>query len=384
LNYCKKFYPDATEINAIAVTEILKPFATAGCEEVAPHPGSAQYACCAPQGGDPNAGLCKETGGQWANGKCACPDGYSWNDKAGCVKDADPNEALCAETGGFWSGKKCDCPGGYSWDAKAGCVKDTDPNQILCEDTGGFWSGKNCECLKGMIWDADLGCVEEVDPNEGLCKETGGQWANGACACPDGMSWNDALGCIKDVQPDVCKEGLELVGEFAIWCGKVNVHTNPLTGVWEVDGDCKSGCNDKGLNYCKKFYPSASQVVKIDVSPDKKPFATAGCADQAPHPGKDQYACCAPAEEPAAPTYAKDVQPIFKKYCGNCHGNSGQGFNAAGSYDSTQLDSYYCKNMTKGACAVVRIKEGSMPPFGKVSDEDLNTLDEWVKGGQLK
>jgi hypothetical protein len=90
-----------------------------------------------------------------------------------------------------------------------------------------------------------------------------------------------------------CGAGFKLVGQFATWCGKVNVHT-VSGGSWKVDSDCKSGCNLKTVTYCKKFWSTATKVVSVPVDTTLKPFATAGCKTTYMHRGGNQYACCAP------------------------------------------------------------------------------------------
>jgi hypothetical protein len=60
----------------------------------------------------------------------------------------------------------------------------------------------------------------------------------------------------------VCGLNLVKVGEYSLWCGKVNEHTVD-GGSWEPDADCTSGCNITGVDYCKKFYPTATAVVSV-------------------------------------------------------------------------------------------------------------------------
>jgi hypothetical protein len=91
-----------------------------------------------------------------------------------------------------------------------------------------------------------------------------------------------------------CPESMELVGQFAIWCGKVNVHIDPESGLWVTDDDCKSGCLEKDLAYCQELYPTSLAIIELPVSPEQKPFMTAGCQSEAPNTGKSQFGCCAP------------------------------------------------------------------------------------------
>jgi len=104
--------------------------------------------------------------------------------------------------------------------------------------------------------------------------------------------------CENQGEESVCGPGQELLGQFATWCGKVNVHTDPWTGEWLPDDGCKAGCNIKDLSYCQKYYPGAEEVVEIAVSPEEKPFFTAGCMIEYPKPGQHQFACCGTLMEP--------------------------------------------------------------------------------------
>ena len=108
------------------------------------------------------------------------------------------------------------------------------------------------------------------------------------------------------------------------------------------------------------------------------------CAHAAGQMSDFDVAPCTDPEPVASVTYTQDVQPIFQARCGGCHsgGNSG-GTNFASSYAETQKDSYYCEGKTTGECAVVRIKDGSMPMGwrNQVSDSELEILDAWVAAG---
>ena len=83
-----------------------------------------------------------------------------------------------------------------------------------------------------------------------------------------------------------------------------------------------------------------------------------------------------------APTYA-DVQPIFQAHCGGCHTTSNNGgHNIGSSLASADVPSYYCPGKTKAECAIVRIKDGSMPlGGGTVPAADQDTIQAWVDAG---
>ena len=93
----------------------------------------------------------------------------------------------------------------------------------------------------------------------------------------------------------VCPAGTRRVGEYAEWCGKVNVH-RAVGGPWAVDADCRSGCGQARLPYCQKFWPETNQVVEIMVSEENKPFATAACREEHLRRGSVQFACCTQAD----------------------------------------------------------------------------------------
>jgi hypothetical protein len=100
----------------------------------------------------------------------------------------------------------------------------------------------------------------------------------------------------------VCGLNMVKVGEYSLWCGKVNEHTDG-EGVWQPDADCTSGCNVTGVGYCQKFYPSTTTVVSVPQI-GQKDWKNAGfisgqsgaCNDSAPDSAgiSGQAACCAP------------------------------------------------------------------------------------------
>lgn len=88
------------------------------------------------------------------------------------------------------------------------------------------------------------------------------------------------------------------LGEFAVWQGKVNVHRAP-GGDWSVDDDCMSGAEEDDLAYCQKFWPSATSILSIDISPEGKGFTSGGgiapeCGGgrEETFPGYGRFTCC--------------------------------------------------------------------------------------------
>jgi hypothetical protein len=91
----------------------------------------------------------------------------------------------------------------------------------------------------------------------------------------------------------VCPSGTGLVGQYATWCGKVNLHTQGSG--WASDSDCTSGCNINTVSYCQKFWPGATTQQLFSVTPsDTKIWQDAGCSGGYPRVAQQQYACCVP------------------------------------------------------------------------------------------
>ncbi|MEW5740102.1 MAG: MopE-related protein [Myxococcota bacterium] len=149
-------------------------------------------------------------------------------------------------------------------------------------------------------------------------------------------------------------------------------------------GRCQSGtrtCNAQGTGYgpCMgEVLPAASETCGNAIDDNCNGQADEGCT--------------------MTTTYAGHAQPIFQAKCGPCHTTFGSGgHNIGTTYSSTQLPSYYCAGLTKGACALVRIQNGTMPAgagcSGNPAQDSGNpaclnaaqqaTLQSWITGGQL-
>jgi hypothetical protein len=131
----------------------------------------------------------------------------------------------------------------------------------------------------------------------------GGQAAGGEAAGGNGGEGGEL-----PVIDLVCGVNMAQVGTVSEWCGKVDVHTN-ADGLFVTDTDCTSGCRQSDverLDYCKKFYPSATAIQKglVQGASGSKDWKNAGfvsgtsgpCNDSAPDgPGiSGEFACCAP------------------------------------------------------------------------------------------
>jgi hypothetical protein len=137
----------------------------------------------------------------------------------------------------------------------------------------------------------------------------------------------------------------------------------------------------------------------------------AGCGDKASTADAalrlDGRAVDAPPSNPvdAKPMPLPDAQPMppvspqwtavhneFKTLCTPCHGaNGGSGGHKMGqpdalkAYMDSQLSSNICAGKKKGACASVRILDGSMPPRSLSAAERTRVsglIDAWVAAGQ--
>jgi uncharacterized membrane protein len=94
----------------------------------------------------------------------------------------------------------------------------------------------------------------------------------------------------------------------------------------------------------------------------------------------------------AAATWA-DVHTQLQMRCALCHGggtpatgghNMGQA-DVMAAYNDSQLPAGACAGITKGACAAMRVRAGSMPPGGLAEparSELASLLDRWVEAGQ--
>jgi len=98
-----------------------------------------------------------------------------------------------------------------------------------------------------------------------------------------------------------------------------------------------------------------------------------------------------------------EVYPIFSSSCAPCHvgtgtdpksgsgGHSLASADKATAYQASQQPSYYCFGMKVGQCALVRIKDGSMPQSGDCSSNpkgpkcpslaDQALIQQWIDTG---
>ena len=124
----------------------------------------------------------------------------------------------------------------------------------------------------------------------------------------------------------------------------------------------------------------------------------AGPGTHCPHGGEDGGGVCS--EPPPTPTYIADVQPILSAKCSGCHtGLSSGGHNIGTTYadalGSAGVTYPACSELTVGACAILRIKNGTMPLGGGCSGDPAtdegkpacldqaqqDTIQAWVDAG---
>ena len=96
-------------------------------------------------------------------------------------------------------------------------------------------------------------------------------------------------------------------------------------------------------------------------------------------------------EEPAIPTFVNNVLPIFKKQCNMCHGTSG-GWDGS-TYESVLNSGEHGPTVIPGDVATSLLAQkiqdlqtsgGMMPPAGKMSDQDIQTILDWIASGALE
>jgi hypothetical protein len=129
-----------------------------------------------------------------------------------------------------------------------------------------------------------------------------------------------------------------------------------------------------------------------------------GCANEIPPGASSQYTGGSPAPSGSPPgvaavTYAQ-VKPALAARCGPCHAAGGTALGAhslADSNASSKLPatSAECVGRTKGECAYIRVRSGTMPPrmmctgnpaqdVGKpkcLTQEEQLLLYGWITGG---
>ncbi|WP_224372126.1 solute carrier organic anion transporter [Hyalangium versicolor] len=166
-------------------------------------------------------------------------------------------------------------------------------------------------------------CDGEPSPcGDGLCSnnETCSSCSSDCGTCPPSTWCGDGAcngGETSTTCPSDCPSTTSgpVLGRFSRWCGKVNIHTD-ANGSWSSDGDCVSGCNIGGLEYCQKLWPASIGIRQVAVSSKaNNVWANRGCSgiiDE--YDGSDEFECVGPPQ----------VVGRISLYCGkvNIHTNA--------------------------------------------------------------
>jgi mono/diheme cytochrome c family protein len=97
-----------------------------------------------------------------------------------------------------------------------------------------------------------------------------------------------------------------------------------------------------------------------------------------------------PTRAPGTLSFDKDILPIFTAKCNMCHGVSG-GWDGT-SYESAMSTGDHApvivpKDADNSLLAQkllgTQTQGGVMPPFGEMTDEDIQIILNWIKGGAL-
>ncbi len=133
--------------------------------------------------------------------------------------------------------------------------------------------------------------------------------------------------------------------------------------------------NEPGLDAIYAFFEEARQALEAE-----SPATTVG--------EPEATAPLAAPEEHPTPTYTDDVAPIFRAQCVVCHGDAG-GWSAA-DYQSVMTSGDHGPTVVPGrpeesllAQKILGTQtEGAlMPPGGRLSDQDIHTIVDWILGG---
>ncbi len=244
----------------------------------------------------------------------SCGDGQQNGDETdvdcgGSCAPCDPGRR-CTISGGCVSSV---CTGGV-------CQQASCSDQVKNGDETGADCGGSCgPCPDGEGCQVAVDCTSQVCSSD-VCQvpscsdrtkngtETDVDCGGGACGpCPAGdvcQSDSDcATGTLCDGQK--CRT---VVGRFAQWCGKVNLHESP-GGTWIVDPDCKQGCFDVGINgitaatvqqlrlsYCQLFFSATASIQQVSLSPKPTPLWFPEYCDPPAvvSDGTEEFACLAP------------------------------------------------------------------------------------------
>lgn len=96
-------------------------------------------------------------------------------------------------------------------------------------------------------------------------------------------------------------------------------------------------------------------------------------------------------EEAAAPTFINDILPIFKKQCNMCHGSSGgwdgstyESVLNSGEHGPTVIPGDVANSLLAQKIQDLQTIGGVMPPGGKMADQDIQMILDWIAAGALE
>ncbi|APR77107.1 Hypothetical protein A7982_02454 [Minicystis rosea] len=383
--------------------------ASAGCVCT---PGE-ESGCYEGPAGTENIGLCK--GGK----KTCAADGKSFG---ACVGQVLPVPEDC------FTPSDDDC-NGLTNDPAAGCACTPGTMQPCysgpagTENVGPCKGGTQTCNAQGTGFGA---CVGEVLPKPETCSTPEDDDCDGqvneegtGCVCPPGQMVNCYTGPAGTEAVGICKHGLAQCNDQGTAMGACVGEVLPQTETCNTpdDDNCDGKVNESG--------PGCVCVPGTTASCYSGPAGTAGVGQckagtKTCNALGTAYGACTGEVLPAASetcsntvddncdgqvnegcptvTYAANVQPILAAHCAPCHTQLGSGGgNFATSYTDSQKPSTVCAGKTKGACAIVRIQNGSMPQgagctgnptldAGKpacLTAAEQSTIQAWITGGQL-
>ena len=80
-------------------------------------------------------------------------------------------------------------------------------------------------------------------------------------------------------------------------------------------------------------------------------------------------------------SFATDVVPIITARCGRCHVQGTRGRFSAATFDSLMNSGHVDPGKADVSRFIEVIEDGDMPPGGSLTDEELNTLKQWIDQG---
>ena len=270
--------------------------------------------------------------------------------------------------------------GGMLWSSLLGAAALT----TASAGCGGGKSAEICGTAEDEDQDGRAGCADDdCWVADGICSEICAtiydEDGDGFEGCDDSDCWVPGSEC-----PEICSSESDEDGDGLVACadddcwvqgGECPERCPPAGEVDEADedGDGALGCDDPDC-----WLPQSGCPERCDSAFDEDADGATSCDDDD---------CLA--DPLCVPSFADDVQPIFLEHCwgdgGACHSDlNNLGGLSMDGYADMPLPSNYCgSNVTKGACALFRVLEPSMPAdcLGCVPQEDIDVVQAWVDGG---